>query len=305
VGESDWLSNHVGLRLRYWLAGWRIFCDHWLFGSGLWTYYEVFPYTGLLEVYDKPIYNMVPSHAHSFYFQTLAETGLIGIALLFSCLVFLFRSNIKLLIEKKQETLDLNFFLLVSAFGYLIHNISEYNWLNSLFVYYFVLLIVSMGYLSRVNSLQPYGLISLRKVFVLPTVLILVFLIGYAEVYFYQHYKIKLKPVNLKQTADEYENQLNLAKTLCESCSGPRYLSGLAKLGRYRITKNNELLNKAQKEFSEALARNVYNPKINMLQGDIYLLQGNKKDARQSYKMAMKHPWFTLQAKDKLNTFTK
>ena len=77
VGESDWLSNHVGLRLRYWLAGWRIFCDHWLFGSGLWTYYEVFPYTGLLEVYDKPIYNMVPSHAHSFYFQTLAETGLI------------------------------------------------------------------------------------------------------------------------------------------------------------------------------------------------------------------------------------
>ena len=24
VGESDWLSNHVGLRLRYWLAGWRI-----------------------------------------------------------------------------------------------------------------------------------------------------------------------------------------------------------------------------------------------------------------------------------------
>ena len=42
-----------------------------------------------------------------------------------------------------------------------------------------------------------------------------------------------------------------------------------------------------------------------MLQGDIYLLQGNKKDARQSYKMAMKHPWFTLQAKDKLNTFAK
>ena len=305
VGESDWLSNHVGLRLRYWLAGWRIFCDHWLFGSGLWTYYEVFPYTGLLEVYDKPIYNMVPSHAHSFYFQTLAETGLIGIVLLLSCLVFLFRSNIKLLIEKKQETLDLNFFLLVSTVGYLIHNISEYNWLNSLFVYYFVLLIVSMGYLSRVNSLQPYGLISLRKVFVLPTVLILVFLIGYAEVYFYQHYQIKLKPVNLRQTKDEYENQLNLAKTLCESCSGPRYLSGLAKLGRYRITKKNKFLDEAQKEFSEALVRNVYNPKINMLQGDIYLLQGNKKDARQSYKMAMKHPWFTLQAQDKLNTFAK
>ena len=42
-----------------------------------------------------------------------------------------------------------------------------------------------------------------------------------------------------------------------------------------------------------------------MLQGDIYLLQGNKKDAKRSYEMAMKHPWFALQAKDKLNTFAK
>ena len=162
-----------------------------------------------------------------------------------------------------------------------------------------------MGYLSRVNSLQPCGLISLRKVFVLPTVLILALVIGYAEVYFYKHYQIKLKPFDPKQTTDEYENELNLAKTLCESCSGPRYLSGLAKLGRYRTTKNIELLNEAQKEFSEALARNIYNPKINMLQGDIYLLQGNKKDAKRSYEMDMKHPWFALQAKDKLNTFAK
>lgn len=303
--ESDWLSNHVGLRLRYWLAGWRIFCDHWLFGSGLWTYYEVFPYTGMLEVYDKPIYNMVPSHAHSFYFQTLAETGFIGIVLLFSCLIFLFRSNIKLIIETKKHPLDLNFFLLVSTVGYLIHNISEYNWLNSLFVYYFVLLIVSMGYLSRVNSPQAYGLISLRKVFVLPSVLLLALVVGFSGVYFYKHYQIKLKPVYLKQTMDEYESELNLAKNLCESCGGPRYLLGLAKLDQYRASKNNELLNEAQKEFSEALVRNVYNPKINLLQGDIYLLQGNIKDARQSYTMAMTHPWFTLQAQAKLNTFAK
>jgi predicted negative regulator of RcsB-dependent stress response len=54
-----------------------------------------------------------------------------------------------------------------------------------------------------------------------------------------------------------------------------------------------------------ALARNIYNPKINMLQGDIYLLQGNKKYAKRSYEMAMKHPWLALQAKDKLNTFAK
>ena len=104
---------------------------------------------------------------------------------------------------------------------------------------------------------------------------------------------------------DEYESELNLAKNLCESCGGPRYLLGLAKFGQYRATKKTEFLNEAQKEFSEALVRNFYNPKINLLQGDIYLLQGNKKDARQSYTMAMTHPWFTLQAQAKLNTFAK
>jgi predicted Zn-dependent protease len=69
----------------------------------------------------------------------------------------------------------------------------------------------------------------------------------------------------------EYETELNLAKNLCERCARPRYLYGLAKYEQYMISKKTEYLNEAQKEFSAAVARNPYNPKINMLQGDIYI----------------------------------
>ena len=297
--EEDWLLQHVGIRLRLWVGAWRIFSENWLLGSGLWTYNEIYPYTGLLKVVGDP-FNILPPHAHSLYLQTAAETGLIGIALLSSCLFFIFRNNIKLLIEKKRTTLDLNFFLLTSAVGFLIHNISEYNWLNSLFTYYFVLLCVSMGYLGRVNSLQAESLISFRKIFLLPSILLFSLVLGFTQVKFYKYYQILFKPIDLKQTMVEYETELNRAKNLCERCARPRYLSGLAKYDRYRLSKKTEFLNEAQKEFSAAVDRNPYNPKINMLQGDIYTLQEKNKEARKSYEMAMKHGWFALPARKKI-----
>ena len=270
---SSWQDSHVGLRLRYWIAAWRIFCEHWLTGSGMWTYYELYPYTGLLDNGNNGINgsHILPPHAHNLYLQTAAETGLIGFALLSSCLVFLFRNNIKLLIEKKRETLDFNFFLLTSAVGFLIHNISEYNWLNSLFAYYFVFLIVSMGHLGRLNSIHSSNFIYFRGKFLLPSVLLLALVVGFTQVKFYKYYQLLFKPFDLKQTMVEYETELNLAKNLCERCARPRYLSGLAKYERYRVTKKTDFLNEAQNEFSEAVARNPYNPKINMLQGDIYI----------------------------------
>jgi predicted negative regulator of RcsB-dependent stress response len=49
------------------------------------------------------------------------------------------------------------------------------------------------------------------------------------------------------------------------------------------------------------VARNPYNAKINMLQGDIYILQEKNREAKKSYEMAMKHGWFALPARRKSN----
>jgi hypothetical protein len=157
-----------------------------------------------------------------------------------------------------------------------------------------------MGYLGRVNSVQSYSLVSIRKIILLPSVLLLALVVGFTQVKFYQYYQLLFKPVDLKQTMVEYETELNRAKNLCERCARPRYLSGLAKYERYRVSKKTEFLNEAQKEFSAAVARNPYNPKINMLQGDIYILQDKNKEARKSYEMAMKHGWYALPAREKI-----
>jgi hypothetical protein len=296
----------VVLRVLPWLAAWRIFCEHWLVGSGLWTFSELYPFTGLLKVYENGGLNAVPPHAHSLYLQTASETGLIGLALLLASLIFLFKDSLKDLFKIERNTRDLKFFLLVSASGFLIHNIGEYNWLNSLFAYYFVLLVVGIGHLSRISPVQLYSdLVPLKKRFLFPFLQIVFLLAGFALVNFYKYNEIMLKSIDLGQTLAEYENELNRAKILCERCAGPRYFSGLAKIDRYQITKNKEFINEAQKEFAEALARNHYNSNLHMIQGDIYNLRGEKENARQSFKMAMRDPRYELPALRRIRNLGK
>jgi len=304
--EGAWLFSHVGVRLRFWLGAWRIFCEHWLIGGGLWTYSNLYPFTGLLEVYEEGITSRVPPHAHNLYLQTAAESGLIGLALLAGCLIFLFKDSLKIVIQKKRETRDFSFFLLCSVSGFLIHNISESNWLNSLFIYYFVLLVVSMGLLYRESTAQVYnGSLFLKKSFTLPSIFFVALLIGFALSNYYKYNQIIFKNLPFSQTPSDIEYELRRAKNLCKQCGSPYYLSGFAKIEEYKKIKNPELLNEAQKEFSEALFRNPYNPEINMFQGDIYNLQRRKEDAKRSYKAAMKHPWYTLSALERIKTLEK
>ncbi|MZH41935.1 MAG: hypothetical protein F3740_09045 [Nitrospinae bacterium] len=299
--ESNWVEQHIGIRLWYWLGAWKMFCEHWLLGNGLWTYNDLYPYTGLLKISGDP-YNILPPHAHNLYLQTAAETGLIGILLLSFCLLLLFKNNIKILINKKRWNLDLNFFLLISAIGFLIHNISESNWLNSLFVYYFVLITLSIGYLYRKNSFEPFSFLTFRKKYFLPIYLFFVIVACFPVVSFYKYNQIIINPEISLQTQAQFEDKLNQAISLCESCWRPRYLFGLAKINRYQKTKRIELLNEAQKHLSEALARNPYSPKITMLQGNIYILQNKNKEAIHSFEMAKKHPWYRSQALKKIKS---
>ena len=60
-----------------WAAGWEIFRDHPLTGSGL-SSYEMF-----FERYRDPGFQMGPLYAHNDYLNTLSDQGITGFALLF------------------------------------------------------------------------------------------------------------------------------------------------------------------------------------------------------------------------------
>ena len=171
-----------------------------------------------------------------------------------------------------------------------------------MFVYYFVLITLSIGYLYRKNSFEPFSFLTFRKKYFLPIYLFFVIVACFPVVSFYKYNQIIINPEISLQTQAQFEDKLNQAISLCESCWRPRYLFGLAKINRYQKTKRIELLNEAQKHLSEALARNPYSPKITMLQGNIYILQNKNKEAIHSFEMAKKHPWYRSQALKKIKS---
>jgi O-antigen ligase len=283
---SHLYNVHVNNRLIYWLGTWKIFLNHWLTGSGLLTFTELYPFTGYLEKYPHAL---LPPHAHSLYIQTASETGLIGFSLLMASILFFLKANITKLKRSSGVTQELNFFLLLSFSGLLIHGISEYNWLISLFIYYFVLQVVSMRFVLRENSVngsKKLGILQSKVLF--STLAFSIFLIGFSLLNYYQYNQIIIDKVPKTQSLEEMEQQLSKAKTLCERCGVPYYLSGFANLDEAKKMQGNSLIVKAEKAFGELIKRNPYNSKAYMIQGDIFLFQRNNQKAIYSYKMAMR-----------------
>ena len=117
--------------------------EHWFLGSGLWTYFELYPQTGL---------GRTPPHAHNMYFQTAVETGLVGLGLLVACIIKAYSTFISIFKKGTSERkTDKAYYIVVSLSSYLIHNLIEYNWLISNFIYYFVFLLISLEVLNRDN----------------------------------------------------------------------------------------------------------------------------------------------------------
>lgn len=294
---------HIGNRLVYWLGGWEIFVNHWLAGSGLATFSELYPFTGLFDIYPK---SGLPPHAHNLYVQTASDTGLIGLSLLVACPLWLIIKFFKNFDKSYGDIQGLKFFLFLSLSGFLIHNISEYNWLNSLFIYYFTFQIVSMGFILNIESSNNARITdTLNKRILFSTLTLSIILIGLTLSNYNKYNQIILKDVLASHSHTEVHQKLDKAKRLCEGCSMPHYLSGLSNLSEAKKYQNADLLNRAQNDFSEVLKRNPYNSKVYMVQGDILNIQGNRQKAEKSYQMALRDSRYKEIALKKLKNLEK
>jgi hypothetical protein len=306
----SWYDEHVLSRMVYMWGGWKIFMEHWLTGSGLWTYRELYPFTGLLEAYpNHRLFILEPQHAHSFYFQTAGETGIIGIILLGGNIFYLLWNNIKKLVRERSNSIDIQFFLLISVFGFLIHNIAEYNWLNSHFVYYYTLLIVSLGFLERERILEGQKkLIPVKNLFLVTTILVSIIIIGWSAINYKNYNEIIFGKILASQSYVEIKKVLTRAKKICERCGMPHYLLGIAHIEEARKVKkfdNLKLVKKAEREFSEVLVRNPYSSSTYLAHGDVSSLLGRKKKAIESYQMAMRDLKYKELAFQRIENLTK
>lgn len=82
------------------------------------------------------------------------------------------------------------------------------------------------------------------------------------------------------------------AKNYCESCARPYFLSGLAHLENYRVSKDNHSLIKAEQELIEAVRRNPNDMGAYLKLADAKNLMKKFPEAKELYKKATKDPRF-------------
>ncbi len=290
--RRNWTWGHLENRFMYWAGAWSIFKDHWLFGSGLWTFVELYPQTGL---------NYTPPHAHNAYLQTLAETGLVGFSFLMICLIVLFRNIGRIFRKASSEVVDLCFYLSVSLCGFLLHNAIEYNWLISNFIYVFVFLIISIEVLNRELQIKE----SLKLQQYLPKTVPVIIVIGIFAIYQYYSYHRVINEIMFSQTIEEISSNVTEAKTLCARCGKPYYLSGIANLEEFRRSQNNRYLIQAENDFKDVLRLNPNGLGTYLMLGETKGLQGEKLKAKHYFEKALKDPRYRNAALDWIGKFAK
>ncbi len=285
---NDWINSSVGTRLMYWSGAWSIFTEHWLMGSGLWTFVELYPQTGL---------SRLPVHAHNLYLQTAMETGLIGFGFLMACITALYTTLLRIFRRGSSKVVEMSFYIAASLTGLLINNFIEYNWLTVNFIYYFVFLVISIEVLNRETQGNNKGaLIYDNKKLWAKVVPVIMVMGAFIIVQYYSYQRIISHDIPMSTTMEEMFANTTEAKKICDRCGKPYYLSGIAHLEMYRLHQNSQNLNQAEHDFNEVLHRNPYSLGMYLMLARTKILQGNFPEAKEYYKKAMKDPRYLFAA---------
>jgi O-antigen ligase len=295
--RRPWVWEHMENRFMYWTGAWTLFKENWLLGTGLWTFKELYPQTGL---------KYTPPHVHNMYLQTATETGLIGFSLLLACLSVLGLTIIRIFKNGKTKLLELNIYIAFSLFGFLLHNFIEYNWLGSNFIYFFVFLVISVELISRdtQDNKQSSSMPGLKGVW--PKAVTLTLALGALTVLQYYRYdRIVSHDVLMSQTVEEVLSNAERAKDICSRCGRPHYLSGIIYLEQFHLSKNDQDLIQAEKEFEEAIERNPLGLGTYLKLAQIKSLQSNFEEAKSFYERAMDDSRYRLSALAELENIEK
>lgn len=90
-------ASIIDARAEYWPPAWHAFLQHPFTGVGLFTFNNV-----LLQAHSTPSFGIY-LHAHSLWFNTLAETGLFGLLILLAGIFFLGRILIRRINDADQK----------------------------------------------------------------------------------------------------------------------------------------------------------------------------------------------------------
>ena len=284
-------------RLGFWKTGWGIFKDHWLTGTGPWTYELLFPVylgketSGLLDQFmaKRFAYSVNPPHSHNIFVQTATDTGVIGLGLLILFIVTVYFRGINLLRNAPPETKSFLFFLILSLTGFMIHNQIEYNWIQIHFIYPFIFLVFAMDFLDRKYSLKKSSLGKVNSV-IHNGVLTAFILVGTLSTMNYYKYQALIYEKIIPGTGVANLSMLtNEAKTYCPGCGWPGLEMAKNLISQYRLTPNPTILVSAETELKEVALLTPFNLRQFIYLAEIRSFQENWDEAKKLYVQAFKN----------------
>ncbi len=263
-----WVWNHILERFEFWQAAWGIFKDHWIFGSGPWTFNLLYPqYTGIDAVHPHAI------NAHNLFIQTASDLGFIGLTLLISFVVLFFATVYPILKTGLQGPRFLILCLSISIVGFLIQGLIEYLLPASLFLHYLVLWIAAIAFLTKRNEANKnFKLLYFTG---LVSAVIGVFALGWFYVY---DDLINSKIYKYKNKKEFFKN-ISKAKELCSRCDRPHVLTAGWLIENYKKNKKPEMLSRAEEALKEATLLGHLGFEMDFFRAQIEDLQGKKEKA--------------------------
>jgi O-antigen ligase len=285
ISESIGPGGSLDQRIYYWQAAWEIIKDHWLTGTGPSTFSLVAPlYLAMIEDPRNALNgsSMDPSHAHNLYLQFASELGIIGIGLFILLIYFIYSKSYCLFLDTTRSKHNLNFFVVVSITGFLLHGLFEHNWGYSEYVYTFTFMVFIVDFTFRKHSpdlKKPNDLFS-RSI---PVFLLGMILIGGTVIskYFFYLKTIKLIDIDVNQKSELLEKNIARAKEFCPNCGDTSLVIGKMLLEQYYSTPNFTSLKNANYEFESALKKNPLDIRFLPYLIQTNALQGNFKKAKE------------------------
>jgi O-antigen ligase len=278
-------------RVLFWQGAWEIFKDHWLIGSGPLSFAMLFPkyyltFTPIIN--GHYLTSGAPPHAHNLFLQTASDSGLIGIGLLLAFLVIFYFQVYQLFSHSSLKIRSTLFFLTLAVTSFLFHQMVEYNWPGSMFIFNFTIFIFLIDFIKRkhfsLKKVSPPGKIF----YVVPAAGIFIFFLTVASSIQYYKYHSAVESFSKSRSMHELVSLTAQAKKICPRCYKPYLWLADDLLLRYKINPDKNFIRLAKNELLKGRKLNPYNPHFNVYLSQILTIQGDYKQALRSLKDALK-----------------
>lgn len=252
----------INTRIHYWQGTLGIIKDDWLTGSGPNTFSLVIPIY-LADINDQRSFDLDsaslqnPPSAHNLFLQIASESGVIALCFFFAVVYFVCSKSYSLFRNAPGRVHELAFYAVVSITGFLFHNLVEFNWYPSEFIYTFTILIFIVDFTTQKYIPTSQGAESICSRSFLVTVWGII-LIGGVISFNYYFYLKTIKPDNvfIDESSPMWERSVDRAKVMCPRCSEPFLIKGKEQLNKYYSTLNPVHLVGSKHQFDTVVQNN-------------------------------------------------